>query len=318
MLQAAGLLPSNVSCRDLVGDDAVVHVVNDEIALIENVDVFTPIHDDPETQGQIIACNATNDIFAMGATDIVSLQAFLAIPSDLPREIPVGVLKGMSAFMERLGGKLTGGQTIKNPVPVFGGIALGIAKPKSVIYSAGAKPGDKILLTKPLGIQPAMRSYRDLKDERRDALLASFTESELIKIQSVAVRLMIQSNREVAYAMQEVAAHAATDITGFGLLGHAQNVAALSCADIIIDTVPVIRGTLELAQFFGHKLSEGISAETAGGMLVFLDPCHADHFTDILRRDGLPCWPVGKVTELEGEPIARFSEDVQFIETDFQ
>lgn len=317
LLQAAGILPQNASCHDLVGDDAVVHIVDGDIALIENVDIFTPIHDDPHIQGEIVACNATNDVFAMGATNVVSLQAFLAYPSDLPEDIPVGVLKGMSAFMKRLGGNLTGGQTIKNPVPVFGGIALGITTPDRVIYSSGAKPGDTILLTKPLGIQPAMRSYRDLQDDKRDALLERFTEPELVRMQNIAVKLMTQSNQEVAAAMQEISVHAATDVTGFGILGHAGNVAALSCVDISIDTVPVIRGTLELADFFGHKLSQGYGAETAGGMLVFLDPQKADRFVEALAKDGLPCWPIGKVTKQEGEPIARFSDDIEFIETEF-
>ncbi len=279
--------------------------------------MFTPIHDDPFVQGKIVACNATNDVFAMGATDIVSLQAFLAYPKDIPEYIPVGILKGMSAFMDEIGGTLSGGQTIKNPVPVFGGIALGITTPDSVIYSSGAKPGDSVLLTKPLGIQPAMRSYRDLQDEKRDSLLERFSEPELVWMQDIAIRLMTQSNQEVALAMQKVGVHAATDVTGFGLLGHANNVAALSCVGIIIDRVPVIRGTPELAQYFGHRLAEGYGAETAGGMLVFVDPSDVIQFTELLREKGLPCWQIGNVTKPDDEPVARFAEGIQFIETEF-
>ncbi len=317
LLQKAGLLPANASCQDLIGDDAVVRVVNDDLAIIENVDVFTPIHDDPYVQGQIVACNATNDVFAMGATDIISLQAFLAYPNDLPEEIPVGILQGMKDFMQELGSGLSGGQTIKNPVPVFGGIALGVAKPNEVVYSSGAKPGDVAVLTKPLGIQPAMRSYRDLRDAKRDALLESFTESALVKMQNTAVRLMIQRNLEVAQAMKIAKAHAATDITGFGLLGHAGNVAALSCVDIVIEQVPVIPGSIELANYFGHQLAQGLGAETAGGMLVFLAPENVGAFEESLNAHGLPCWPIGKVTKLKGEPTARLTDDVEFIETDF-
>ena len=303
----------------MIGDDAIVHRVNDNVAVVENVDVFTPIHDDPKIQGEIVACNATNDVFAMGVTNIVSLQALLAYPPDLPEEIPVGVLKGMSGFMKELGGVLTGGQTIKNPVPVFGGIALGITSPEKVIYSSGAKPGDAVLLTKPLGIQPAMRSYRDLQDEKRDSLLERFSEPELVKMQNIAIKLMTQSNQEVSLAMQETSVHAATDVTGFGLLGHAGNVASLSCVDILIETVPVIKGTVELARFFGHKLATGYGAETAGGMLVFLDSRNVESFVEILRGKGLPCWPIGKVTKIHDEPNAqaRFSDTVQFLETDF-
>jgi len=285
--------------------------------VVENVDVFTPIHDDPQIQGEIVACNATNDVFAMGVTDIVSLQALLAYPKNLPEGIPVGVLKGMNDFMKRLGTQVSGGQTITNPVPVFGGIALGVVHPNNVVYSRGAKSGDTVLLTKPLGIQPAMRSYRDLQDEKRDVLLENFNESELVRMQNIAVRLMIQSNLEIAQAMQNVGVNAATDITGFGLLGHAGNVASLSCVDIIIDRVPVIQGTLELAQFFGHKLANGFGAETAGGMLVFVESSNAQHFIDFLTAKKLPCWTLGRVEKPVGEPSARFAEDVEFIETEF-
>jgi selenide,water dikinase len=295
----------------------VVRVVNDNVAIVENVDIFTPIHDDPHVQGEIVACNATNDIFAMGATDILSLQAFLAYPKELPEEIVVGVLKGMRSFMERHEAKLSGGQTITNPVPVFGGIALGTAHPRDIVYSQGAKPGDVVLLTKPLGIQPAMRSYRDLKDEKRDALLSEFKESDLKQMQETAVRIMTFSNLEIAQAMRAVGVHAATDVTGFGLLGHACNVSSLSGVDVVIDQVPVIRGTLQLAEFFGHKLSTGFGAETAGGMLVFLDPDKEEEFCRILAEKKLPCWPVGKVVKAEGPPCAKLAQDVNFIETEF-
>jgi selenide,water dikinase len=300
-----------------IGDDAVVRIVNDDIAIVENVDIFTPIHDDPEIQGEIVACNATNDIFAMGATQLISLQAFLAYPKELPEEIVVGVLKGMRRFMERHGAKLAGGQTINNPVPVFGGIALGMAHPRDIVYSRGAKPGDIVLLTKPLGIQPAMRSYRDLKDEKRDALLSEFKESDLKKIQDAAVRIMTFSNLEVAQAMRDVGVNAATDVTGFGLLGHAGNVSSLSGVDVVIDQVPVIQGTLRLAEFFGHRLSSGFGAETAGGMLVFLDNVKVDEFCNVLAEKSLPCWPIGKVVKTEGSPCARLAQDVKFIETEF-
>jgi selenide,water dikinase len=311
------LLPSGSSTAEEIGDDAVVRVINDDVAVVENVDIFTPIHDDPHVQGEIVACNATNDIFAMGVTDLLSLQAFLAYPKELPEEIVVGVLKGMRSFMERHGAKISGGQTITNPVPVFGGIALGTAHPRDIVYSRGAKAGDVVLLTKPLGIQSAMRSYRDLRDEKRDALLSEFKESDLIRIQDDAVRLMTFSNLEVAQAMRVVGVHAATDVTGFGLLGHAGNVSSLSRVDVVIDHVPVIRGTLQLAEFYGHKLSTGFGAETAGGMLVFLDPSKEEEFQGFLEEKKLPCWPVGKVVKPKGSPCACLAQDAQFIETEF-
>ncbi|TFG34734.1 selenide, water dikinase SelD [Candidatus Thorarchaeota archaeon] len=285
--------------------------------MVENVDIFTPIHDDPIIQGKIVACNATNDVFAMGATNILSLQAFLAIPEELPEVLVVGVLQGMNGFMKNLGARLSGGQTITNPCPVFGGIALGVTHPRNLVYSRGAKPNDVVVLTKPLGIQPAMRSYRDLQDEKRDRLLSEFDEPSLQKMQDIAVRLMTQSNLEVAQAMNEVGVNAATDITGFGLLGHAGNVSSLSGVDIVITNVPVIRGTLKLAEFFGHKLASGLGAETAGGMLVFMNASKVARFQELLANKGLPCWPIGTTMKTKGSPCARLSQDVQYIETEF-
>jgi selenide,water dikinase len=295
----------------------VVRVLNDQVAIVENVDVFTPIHDDPHTQGEIVACNATNDVFAMGATELISLQAFLGYPKELNEDIVAGVLKGMNDFMVRHNSCLSGGQTITNPIPVFGGICMGVAQLHEIVYSHGAKPGNKIVLTKPLGIQSAMRSYRDIQDEKRDALLAEFNEPELRKMQDVAVRIMTFSNLEVAEAMKQIGVNAATDVTGFGLLGHARNVAIRSGVDVILEEIPVIRGTLELAAFFGHKLRQGLAAETAGGMLVFLQPEKVSEFCDILRGKGLPCWIIGETAKPKGTPEASLAEDVQFIETGF-
>ncbi|MDF1539659.1 MAG: AIR synthase-related protein, partial [Candidatus Thorarchaeota archaeon] len=159
--------------------------------------------------------------------------------------------------------------------------------------------------------------YRDLQDKKRDALLENFNESELVHMQDTAVRIMTQSNLAVAQAMQEVGVNAATDITGFGLLGHAGNVASLSCVDIVIDQVPVIQGALELAQFFGHELANGFGAETAGGMLVSVEPDKAQQFIDFLNVKKLPCWTLGRVEKSVGEPSARFVEGVEYIETEF-
>lgn len=317
LLQAAGLLPPGASHAGDIGRDAVVRILNDDIAVVENVDVFTPIHDDPHVQGEIVACNATNDVYAMGAVDVISLQAFLGYPAELPEEMAAEVLRGMNDFMTAIGSQVTGGQTIRNPWPVFGGICLGVAHPRDIVYPNGAKVGDAVVLTKPLGIQPAMRSYRELNDERRDRLLERFKESALLAAQEIAVRVMTKSNLEVAKAMRVVRVNAATDVTGFGLIGHASNIASMSGVDVVFDKIPVIRGTLELAEFFGHKLSTGLSAETAGGMLCFMHPSKVERFKAILSQSGLPCWAVGKTEKPKVSPTARLAEGVQFIETEF-
>jgi selenide,water dikinase len=317
LLQTAGLLPLGASCSGDIGYDAVVRIVNEQVAVVENLDVFTPIHDDPYTQGQIVACNATNDVHVMGVTDILSLQAFLAYPKELPEEVVAGVLKGMNGFMTAIGSQVTGGQTIRNPWPVFGGVCLGIARPEEIVYPSGARVGDAVVLTKPLGTQPAMRSYRDLNSPKRDALLERFVESDLRRIQDNAVRVMTKSALEVARVMRAIGVNAATDVTGFGLIGHASNIATFSGVDIVVKSVPVIRGTLELAEFFGHKLSKGLGAETAGGLLCFMHPEKVDKFSAMLQRLGLPCWTIGETTKPKAKPAARLAPDVEFIETEF-
>lgn len=310
-------MPPDAICDGEFGDDAVVRIANEHTAIVENVDVFTPIHDDPHTQGEIVACNATNDVFAMGAARILSLQAFLAYPQDLNEGIVSGVLKGMNDFMVRLDSRVSGGQTINNPIPVFGGICLGVAHPTEIVKSDGAEVGDVVLLTKPLGIQPAMRSYRDLQDEKREALLAEFKKSDLVHMQETAVRIMTQSNLEVAQGMNQIGVSAATDVTGFGLLGHASNVASLSFVNVVINKMPVIEGALDLAKFFGHQLAQGLAAETAGGMLVFLHPDKVDEFHSFMKTKGLPCWTIGDVIEPNGTPEAKLAQDVEYIETGF-
>jgi selenide, water dikinase len=117
--------------------------------------------------------------------------------------------------------------------------------------------------------------------------------------------------------MNAVGVSAATDITGFGLLGHASNVSELSGVDVVIDTMPVIKGTIELAEFFGHKLASGFGAETAGGILSFMDSSKVESFRTLLADKGLPSWTVGKAMKPIGSPCASLSQDIQYIETEF-
>jgi selenide,water dikinase len=162
-----------------------------------------------------------------------------------------------------------------------------------------------------------MKSYRDLQDDKRNALLESFDEPELRAMQETAVRVMTHSNHVVALAMKRVGVNAATDVTGFGLIGHAGNVAAQSGVDVVIEEVPVIKGTLELADFFGQGLRKGLAAETAGGMLVFLPPEKVEEFHDVMNLHDLPCWTIGKIEKPRAMPEARLVEGVKFVETEF-
>lgn len=284
------------------GDDAAVIQIRDDLALIETVDFFTPNVDEPMIQGEISACNTTNDIYAMGAVDIVSVLVVMGVPTDMPFEISRDILKGFKNFCERLGTHIVGGHTIINPWPFIGGCAVGLAHPNSVVYNRGAKVGDILLLTKPLGTQPAMAAYRLLKEEQQLIDLSEYLPTKVIdRAIQKAIEIMTTTNKPIAEIMQEIKVNAATDVTGFGLTGHAREVATQSKVNIVIDTMPIIEGTGILSDQLGYALKDGTSAETAGGMLLSLSRDNVDVFKKKLIERGLQSFEVGHVKEGSGQ-----------------
>ena len=142
-----------------------------------------------------------------------------------------------------MGAPVLGGHTIRNPWPIIGGAATGVGDPEKIVYTRGAKVGDRLFLTKPLGIAPAMAAYRLRKEDEGRELLKEVPEDVVEAAVNEAIDVMISSNKPVAEAMQRVPVHAATDVTGFGLKGHAGNMAVLGKVDIVINQLAVIRGT---------------------------------------------------------------------------
>ena len=196
--------------------------------------------DEPEIQGRIAGSNVTSDIYALAVTKIPSVLTIMAYPENMPDEFAVGMLKGLWRFLPRNGRTVVGGHTIRNPWPIIGGAATGIGDPEKIVYTRGAQVGDKLFLTKPLGIAPAMAAYRLRKEEEGKELLEGVPEDLVEAAVSQAIESMISSNKPVAEAMQQVPVHAATDVTGFGLKGHAANMAVLGKVDIVIDKLWVI------------------------------------------------------------------------------
>ncbi len=295
------------------GDDAAVIQIRDDLALIETVDFFTPNIDEPMIQGEISACNTTNDIYAMGAVDILSVLVVMGAPTNMPFEISRDLLKGFKNFCERLGTHIVGGHTIINPWPFIGGCALGLAHPNSVVYNRGAKVGDILLLTKPLGTQPAMAAYRLLKEEQQLIDLSEYLPTKVIdRAIQKAIEIMTTTNRPIAKIMQEIKVNAATDVTGFGLTGHAREVATQSKVNIVIDTMPIIKGTNILSDQLGYSLMEGTSAETAGGMLLSLSRDNVDLFKEKLIERGIKSFEIGHVKEGSGQ--VNIVPDIRIIE----
>ncbi len=192
-------------------DDAAVYRLNDNQALVATVDFFTPIVDDPATYGAIAAANSLSDIYAMGGQPIFALN-IAAFPGDLPAAMISEILRGGAEKVIEAGAAIAGGHTIQDKEPKYGLVVLGLIDPQRILTKNGAQPGDRLVLTKPLGTGVITTAFkRDLSSDEQMA---------------AAVASMVQLNRAAAAAALTAQAHAATDITGFGLLGHASEMLA--------------------------------------------------------------------------------------------
>lgn len=277
-------------------ENSSVVKVTEEVALLNTLDFFTPIVDEPEIQGRIAASNVTSDIYTMGVTKITSILSIMAFPIKMPSTLAVGMLKGFSDFCREMDAPVVGGHTIMNPWPILGGAATGVCNPKDIVYTRGAKPGDVLVLTKPLGIQPAMAAYRLRKDRKGRSLLKRVLNDVIDSAVAGAIEVMTTSNKPVAEVMQEVKVNAATDITGFGLKGHMENMAKLSHVDVQIEKLVVISGTLALNELFGYPLLTGEASETAGGIVLSVSKKNLDDLLDALDKRGVKHYEIGSVT----------------------
>lgn len=216
-------------------DDAAVYRINDDTAIIETVDFFTPIVDDPYQFGAIAAANALSDVYAMGGTPLFALN-LVAFPSNrLPMSALQQILTGAHDKTREAGIDIVGGHTIDDTEPKFGLAVTGIVHPKKIWRNVGAQPGDVLILTKPIGLGIlATAMKRGLSSEKQNAL---------------AVAVMSELNRDAARIAQNFTVHACTDITGFGLLGHLREMTAGSQVDAEIDwqKVPILEGVWEFA-----------------------------------------------------------------------
>ncbi len=302
LLEKAGLA-AGFSQEVLAGpwENSSVVRIAPNMAVLNTLDFFTPMVDEPETQGRIAGSNVTSDIYCMAVTKIASVLSIMAFPEDMPDELAVGMLKGFGDFCRVMDAPVVGGHTIRNPWPIIGGAATGIGDPKKIVYTRGAKIGDKLFLTKPLGIAPAMAAYRLQKEEEGREVLKEIPCDLIESAITEAIFGMTESNKPVAEAMQQVPVHAATDVTGFGLKGHAENVAMLSKIDIVVDQLPVIKGTPALAELLGYPLLQGEAKETAGGMLISINKTNVDELLDELDKRKVRHWEIGHVIKGTGQ-----------------
>jgi selenide,water dikinase len=279
-------LPVEQDANLLVGlapsDDAAVYRLDDHRALAFTVDFFPPIVDDPSDFGAIAAANALNDIFAMGATPLLALSV-AAFPESMPADAVSAVFAGAAAKVREAGGVLAGGHTLRDEEPLYGLAVVGSLSPDAIWTKAGARPGDALHLTKPLGTGLVVHGRKEGRVD--DETLAPTVEQ------------MKALNLGAARELRALEPHAVTDVTGFGLAGHAYEVATRSGVSLEIDmrSVPIIPAAFELAEegvvtggdrrnreYAGaaittDELSDAEAAlafdpQTAGGLLVALPP----------------------------------------------
>jgi len=267
--------------------------------------------DDPYVQGQISACNSTNDAYVKGGLDIISVLVLMGMPKDLPLSVQEEILKGFCDFCKSLDAPVVGGHTIICPWPIIGGAVTAIGKMDEIVFVSKSKPGDRIVLTKPLGIQPIMRVLR-LPDHEQEKLAELIPEDEISKSIDLAIQVMTSSVRNAALAMLEVGVNAATDVTGFGILGHALNMAEQSKVSIQINTLPVIKWAPKIAEMYGYPLLEGRASETAGGLLLSLPEEKVDRLLKTLEKRDCRGYEIGVVRK--GPATASLSKDVSVVE----
>jgi selenide,water dikinase len=216
-------------------DDAAVYRLDDERALIFTLDFFPPVVDDPADYGAIAATNALNDVFAMGGTPLLALS-IAAFPEELPIEMLARIFAAADEQVRAAGGLLAGGHTIRDAEPKYGLAVVGTVRPDGIWPKNGARPGDALFLTKPLGTGLIMTGYKQ----------GHAGTQQLER----AIRWMRTLNRDAAEVLRPLDPHAVTDVTGFGLFGHAREVAERSgvCLRLESERFPAIDGALDIAR----------------------------------------------------------------------
>jgi selenide,water dikinase len=237
LLPLLGTLPAILDPNVLVGsstaDDAAVYKLSEELALVLTTDFFTPIVDRPYDFGAVAAANALSDVYAMGGRPIAALSLVGFPDAKLPVEVLAEILRGAADKAAEAGIAIVGGHTIKSDEPIFGLAVTGTVHPAKVLTNAGARPGDLLILTKPIGLGVITTAAKNGEDR-----LGAIAE---------ALTVMTTLNRAAAEVLVGFEVHALTDVTGFGLLGHLRNVTAASgvTARIWADAVPVLAAARE-------------------------------------------------------------------------
>jgi len=313
LLPLLGALPKmhdpNVLIGSSTADDAAVYKLDSERALVLTTDFFTPIVDDPYDFGQVAAANALSDVYAMGGRPIAGLNLVGFPDHDIEASVLGDILRGGADKAREAGIDLVGGHTIKSDEPIYGLAVTGMVHPDRVVSNAGAKPRDKLVLTKPIGL----------------GIITTAAKQDVDEVGAIvqAIQIMKTLNKSACEAMLEVGVHACTDVTGFGLLGHLRNMmkASGTSATVWLSRVPMIAaaeryvragiapgGTKANWRFLADWVDWGTAdepsqlllsdAQTSGGLLIAVAPDRVDALVSALRaRETLAAAVVGIVEE---------------------
>jgi selenide,water dikinase len=314
-----GLFPAGDYPDLLVGlgdpDDAAVWRLSDDSALVVTTDFFTPVVDDPYDYGAIAAANALSDVYAMGGRPFLALN-IAALPPDLPTEISAAILLGGAEKVRESGAVLAGGHTIQDKEPKYGLVALGLLDPGRMITKGGARPGDALVLTKPLGFGTTTTGLK-----RGLARPEDVTE---------AVAWMKRLNRDASTLAVEFGVRGGTDVTGFGLLGHGSELADASGVRLRFDyeRIPFLSGARHYAdefifpggstdnrQHFGPQVSFAprideaaqmllFDAQTSGGLLLAVPAASLAEFLERAETIRQPAWHIGEVVQGRGIQVS--------------
>ena len=294
-------------------DDACVYRIRDDLAIVQTVDFFPPIVDDPYKYGQIAAANALSDIYAMGASPSIALNIFCA-PACLPKEDLAAILAGGADKVKEAGAVLAGGHSIEDTELKYGMCVSAWANPKSIWSNAGAKHGDALVLTKPLG----------------SGIYATAAKKDIITTEDFGpvVEVMATLNKYAKDAAANVTINACTDITGFGLMGHAYEMAKASECTLVFDglSIPTFTDCHKLAKIGavtgGAKKNEEylmgkinllrvpdtlkqilFDPQTSGGLLFSVKKDDQDNLLDSLAKEGINACVIGHVRNQSSVPI---------------
>jgi selenide,water dikinase len=289
-------------------DDAGIFKLNEDMALIQTLDFFTPMVDEPFVFGQIAATNAINDIYAMGGRPLLAMNV-VCFPQCEDMQLLRQILEGGLSKVKEAGAFLVGGHTVDDNEPKYGLAVAGLVHPEKITSNDGARPGDLLFLTKPLG----------------NGVIATTIKAEMASAEAYndAIKWMSMLNRKACEAMQEVGINAATDVTGFGFIGHLFEMAAGSNVQVEVysNQIEFMTGTLEYAnmglipagaytnrEYLADKVEYTgeidptvrdllFSPETAGGLLISVPESKAPQLLAAMEQRSCRCFNVGRVID---------------------